>query len=120
MVACSPAVTQRDASLFSNPNTWEPTRWLAEPNVYATYFQMGSFVQFGLGQHACPGEKLAKILIFDEILGTWVKGYEVDVISELDGSLSKVKDGYWPGPISPVRCRLDYAQAIIAIKISLS
>lgn len=81
-VATSPAATQRDPTLFPDPEKWQPERFLKE-GAYNEWFQKNQFVQFGLGQHACPGEKLAKIMIFDLILKTWMEGYDVEVVSGL-------------------------------------
>lgn len=45
-----------------------------------------SFVSraFGLGLHACPGERLAKTMIYDLLLKGWMEEYDLEVVSGLD------------------------------------
>ncbi|TDL19811.1 cytochrome P450 [Rickenella mellea] len=83
MVACSPLASQRNSSVFEKPTSWKPERFLAN-GAYAEWFQKTEFVHFGLGQHACPGEKLARLLIFDSILKTWLEKYDVEVVGGLE------------------------------------
>ena len=82
IVACSPLATQRDESLFPDPTTWDPTRFLKDDS-YASWFQRAEFIQFGIGQHACPGERIAKMVILDIVMGTWLRGYDIEVVSGL-------------------------------------
>ncbi|KAH8115693.1 cytochrome P450 [Phellopilus nigrolimitatus] len=88
LVAASPLATQRaDVSgggVFAGAGCWDPERFLADPGAYAGWFQRAEFVQFGLGIHACPGEKLARMLIFDLVLRTWMEKYDIEVVSGLE------------------------------------
>lgn len=34
-----------------------------------------------MGQHACPGEKMARMLIFGVVLKNWMENYDIDVVS---------------------------------------
>lgn len=93
LVAASPTATQRtDATLngtFADAGQWNPARFLSPEGdetspEYARWFQRGEFVQFGMGQHACPGEKMARMFIFDLVLKTWMEKYDVEVVSGLE------------------------------------
>lgn len=98
MVAASPATVQRDPAVYKDPGAWVPDRFLAD-GAYAEWFQKTEFVQFGLGQHACPGEKLARIMIFDHVLKTWMEKYDVAVVSGLQEGVKGVDgvgaEGAW-------------------------
>ena len=97
LVAASPTTTQRvdleDGGIYENAGHWDPARFLAsakgdgqaqlDASAYSRWFQKAEFVQFGLGPHACPGEKLARMLIFDLVLKTWMEKYDVQVVSGL-------------------------------------
>ena len=88
LVACSPLATQRlnksEGGIFVDSNRWDPTRFLEDPDAYSNWFQRAEFVQFGMGIHSCPGEKFARILIFDTVLKSLLERYDVDVISGLE------------------------------------
>ena len=64
---------------FPNPTSWDPDRFL-ENGSYASWFQRCQFVHFGIGQHACPGERLAKAIILDAVVSTWMRKYEMEVV----------------------------------------
>ena len=88
LVACSPLATQRadaadGAGFYAGAAQWNPARFTADPAAYSGWFQRVEFVQFGLGVHACPGEKLARMLIFDLMLKGWAERFEFDVVSGL-------------------------------------
>jgi len=87
IVACSPAATHRaDASdssgIFKDSRRWLPERFLPD-GAYAEWFNKAEFIQFGMGPHQCPGEKLAKTLVFEVILRTWVENYDIEVVGGL-------------------------------------
>ena len=92
LVACSPVAAQRIEAnkkehmdgTFSNARCWNPNRFLDDPEAYAKWFQNAEFVHFGLGLHACPGERLAKTMIYDFLLKTWMEDYNVEVVSGLE------------------------------------
>lgn len=90
-VACSPVVTSRDSSLFSEADKFRPERWLT-PSRELDDVQLknaqrtASSIQFGKGQHACPAEKLGKMMVLDTwwaaILGNESHpGYDVEIVS---------------------------------------
>ena len=90
-VACSPVVTSRDSSLFSEADKFRPERWLT-PSHQLDEVQLknaqrtASSIQFGKGQHACLAEKLGKMMVLDAwwaaILGNEShQGYDVEIIS---------------------------------------
>lgn len=91
LVGCSPAASQRaDSStdavngIFSDAGRWNPDRFLADPNAYQGWIQRGEFVQFGMGTHQCPGERLARIMMFDLVLKVWMSNFDVEVVSGLE------------------------------------
>lgn len=82
LVACSPLTTQRDDSIYANADTWDPDRFLQD-GAYTSWFQRAQFLQFGMGQHACPGERLAKMVIVDLVMSTWMRKYELEAVGGL-------------------------------------
>lgn len=107
LVACSPAATQRaDANevggigcTFTNAQHWDPERFLADPSAYAKWSQHAELVHFGLGLHACPGERLAKTMIYDFLLKVWMEDYELEVVSGLEEDVKGIDgvgaEGAW-------------------------
>jgi cytochrome P450 len=90
-VACSPVVTSRDSSLFSEADKFRPERWLT-PSHELDDVQLknaqrtASSIQFGKGQHACVAEKLGRMMVLDAwwaaILGDESHpGYDVEIVS---------------------------------------
>ena len=89
LVACSPLATQREngvesIGIYEDASHWNPDRFTEDPNAYPNWFQRAEFVQFGIGIHACPGEKLARLLIFDLMLKGWAEKFDFDVVSGLE------------------------------------
>lgn len=86
-VACSPTAWQRvdaqDGGTFVDAGRWIPERFLAD-GAYAAWFNNAEFVQFGIGPHACPGERLAKMVMMENVLQTWFQGYDVEVVGGLE------------------------------------
>lgn len=95
LVACSPLAVQRadanesSSGIFKDSRRWLPERFLPE-NAYSAWFNTAEFVQFGLNPHACPGEKLAKTLVFEVILRTWMENYDIDVVGGLEEGVKGV------------------------------
>jgi len=84
LVVVSPAATQRAEEDWGlDAGCWKPERFLKKGS-YTGWFQKAEFVQFGLGQHACPGEKMARMLIFDVVLRIWMEKYNIEVVGGLD------------------------------------
>lgn len=88
LVACSPAASQRmerseSSGIYENAGKWDPERFMKDPEAYQNWFQRAEFVQFGMGNHACPGERLARMLIFDLVLKMWMTRYDTEVVSGL-------------------------------------
>lgn len=102
LVAASPLATQRAdleadsgaGGIYAHAGKWDPTRFLADSDSnektasdggpHARWFQRAEFVQFGLGVHSCAGEKLARLLIFEMVLRTWMEEYEFVIIDGID------------------------------------
>ena len=92
-VACSPVVTARDPEVYPDPEKFLPDRWLAETGeldevCIKSLHRAGASSQFGKGQHACIGEKLARFLVIDLMWGTILGddkdlGFNIDVVSGL-------------------------------------
>jgi cytochrome P450 len=88
-VACSPVVTSRDTTLFSDADKFRPERWLTASKLDETKIKnvqrSGTSVQFGKGQHACLGEKIGKAIVMDILwevfLGTDGEGFDVEILS---------------------------------------
>jgi len=55
MVCVSPAYAMRLSSMYSNPNTFDPTRFDRGEDKNLPY----AYISFGGGRHGCPGENFA-------------------------------------------------------------
>ena len=113
LVAASPLATQRadfdedsgSGGIYKHAGSWDPTRFLNSEDAlekddpYTKWFQRAEFVQFGLGVHACPGEKLARVMILDLILRTWMQKYDAEIVSGLEEGVKGVDgvgaEGAW-------------------------
>ncbi|KIJ36242.1 hypothetical protein M422DRAFT_76275 [Sphaerobolus stellatus SS14] len=96
MLLASPAVAQMDASIWKNPEVWDPYRWLdpsgAAADALVQYDQGGEKVDYGFGQiskgtesvyqpfgagrHRCIGEQFAYLQL-STILATLVRHLEL-------------------------------------------
>ncbi|KAF7797473.1 hypothetical protein EIP86_008670 [Pleurotus ostreatoroseus] len=103
LVAASPAATQRSEPAFVGAEKWNPSRFFSkhageeqdekdenEASMFSQWFQRAEFVQFGMGQHACPGEKMARMFIFDLVLRNWMEKYDMEVISGVEEGVKGV------------------------------
>lgn len=94
-VICSPLATARDPILFPDPDKFRPERWLTDSGELDTtklrdVDRFGASTQFGRGQHACLGEKLAKLLVF--LYWSFVLGDENEPGLDVE-IISGIKDG---------------------------
>jgi cytochrome P450 len=90
-VACSPVVTSRDPNLFPEPDHFRPERWLTTSHTLdderiKQVARTGTSVQFGKGQHACIGERVGRMMVFDTWWATILgmdghPGYDIEIIS---------------------------------------
>ena len=90
-VACSPVVTARDPSVYADPEKFRPERWLTESGeldqTQIKYLhRIGASSQFGKGQHACLGERLARVMVMDLLWGVILgddkePGFDVEIVS---------------------------------------
>jgi cytochrome P450 len=89
-IACSPVVTARDPTLFSEPDKFRSERWLTETRELdeariKNVHRSGASIHFGKGQHACLGEKLGTTMVmlyWSLILGQNDEaGFDVEFIS---------------------------------------
>lgn len=90
-VAMSPVVTSQDPNLFPEPEKFRPERWLTPNETFdeekvKQVARNAESIQFGKGQHACLGEKIARMMILDTwwaiILGNDEHpGYDMEIIS---------------------------------------
>jgi sterol 14alpha-demethylase len=88
-IGASPLVTARDPTLFDNPDSFRPDRWLTPSHTLddaaiKSAQRTGSSTQFGKGQHYCLGEKLAKMLIgmyWEIVLGDEENaGFDIEIV----------------------------------------
>jgi len=89
-VACSPVVTARDPEIYKDADSFRPERWLNEKGELDEtrikhLHRIGASTQFGKGQHACIGEKLARFMVMDLLWGIILgnkkdPGFDVEII----------------------------------------
>lgn len=92
-IACSPLITARDPTLFPDPDSFKPERWLTQAHTFdeervKSVQRTGASSQFGKGQHACVGEKMGRVMVMDifweTVLGWGTGGgYDVEIVSGL-------------------------------------
>jgi hypothetical protein len=89
-IACSPLITARDENIFPEADSFRPQRWLNGDSLddlrLKNSIRSGTFVHFGKGQHACLGEKIARMMVLDILWETLLgnanhPGYDVDIVS---------------------------------------
>jgi cytochrome P450 len=88
-VACSPVVTAQDPTLFPEPDKFLPQRWLVngrfDEGAVKSAQRAGTSIQFGKGQHACPGEKLGKMIVIEILWGTFLNGgFDLELVSGIE------------------------------------
>lgn len=93
-VACSPVVTARDPNIYPNPEKFWPERWLKESSQVdeiriKNLHRLGASSQFGKGQHACIGEKLARLMVMDCLWGVILgddkePGFNLEIVSGIN------------------------------------
>lgn len=83
----SPMAVHRDPNLYDNPDKWNPGRFLpgadGTPSDYTTRLRNVEFHQFGIGNHACPGERLSHSILRGALWPTLIDNYEVEVVGGL-------------------------------------
>ena len=90
-VACSPLITARDPDIFPEANRFRPQRWITPEGKLdearlRNAQRLGTWNQFGKGQFACVGGKLARLIALDSlwttILGNDAEpGFDVEIVS---------------------------------------
>lgn len=83
-IAISPAIVSRDTKFYGPAaSSFYPEQYISQaPEIQAGHARRYEFMQWGGGVHACKGEKLARMFVFDELWGRFLKeGYEFEAIS---------------------------------------
>ena len=90
-VACSPVVTGRDPTVYLEPEKFRPERWLTDSGELDQarikhLHRIGASSQFGKGQHACIGERLARFIAMDILWGFILgddteSGFDIEIVS---------------------------------------
>jgi hypothetical protein len=90
-IACSPLITGRDPDIFLEPNKFRPQRWMTPEQKLdearlKNAQRLGTWNQFGKGQFACVGVKLARLILLDTIWSTILgndagPGFDVQIMS---------------------------------------
>jgi len=95
-----PAMT--DASNFSNPQKFDPYRWLAREDGFA--HESRAFLQFGAGPRVCPGRHLAAVQM-RLVLTTILKSFRIELACAPE-SIEEVSAFTMMPSHMPVRLRL--------------
>jgi cytochrome P450 len=79
MLAFSPYLLHRDPSVYTDPEIFDPDRFLNGPRKPAQGPSTSSYIPFGRGLHACVGRNLARqeILLF---LARLLRNYAVELV----------------------------------------
>ncbi|KAJ3077884.1 hypothetical protein HK102_004901 [Quaeritorhiza haematococci] len=99
LVCISPAESHHDESVFEDPYTYKPERWL-DNDYWATRSRAMAFVQWGFLKHRCYGEKFAQQ--FDKTV--WARLFSRYTVESADPK-QKVPEQRWGsgfGTSSPV------------------
>jgi sterol 14alpha-demethylase len=78
IVMTSPAVSSRLASVFKNPNNFEPDRFGVERNEQKTPF---AYLGFGGGRHACLGQQFG-LLQAKTIVSTLLRNFDFSAVDK--------------------------------------
>mmetsp|Transcript_4812 Transcript_4812/g.6637 ORF Transcript_4812/g.6637 Transcript_4812/m.6637 type:complete len:483 (-) Transcript_4812:153-1601(-) len=78
IVITSPAVSSRMASVFKNPNNFEPDRFGPERNEQKTPF---AYLGFGGGRHACLGQQFG-LLQVKTIVSILLRNFDLELIDK--------------------------------------
>lgn len=103
LVCISPILVHQDPVIYREPWRYDPERW-TDPAVHKARVVAGSFVQFGLGAHRCPGENFAALVFtrcWHRLLRTASLELRTRPIPPPDWS-----SGGTPFPTGPVRVRV--------------
>lgn len=103
LVCISPILVHTDPTFYSDPGRYDPGRWI-DPAQLKSRVLAGTFVQFGLGAHRCPGENFAALVF----LRCW---HRLLRRAELHLATPKIPAPDWssggtPFPTGPVRVRV--------------
>jgi sterol 14-demethylase len=60
LVCISPILVHTDPQHYPDPARYDPERW-SDPAAHKARVLAGTYVQFGLGAHRCPGENFATL-----------------------------------------------------------
>lgn len=60
LVCTSPILVHTDPAHYPDPTRYDPERW-SDPAAHKARVVAGTYVQFGLGAHRCPGENFATL-----------------------------------------------------------
>ncbi|KAJ1711785.1 cytochrome P450 [Aspergillus flavus] len=79
VVLISPYLTHHDPAIYPEPHEYQPHRWLLPDGRLNPWngSKEAAFLQFGAGNHRCPGENFAAI-IAREFLAALLMKYEIE------------------------------------------
>ncbi|KAH8804408.1 cytochrome P450 [Xylogone sp. PMI_703] len=98
--------TQRDATVFDDPETFNPTRWMQEPRdlVQMNLYQM----PFSKGTRACLGKNLA-MMELKLVVAAVVKQFKIEVADSMKPGDMDMKDHFLTLPACG-RCDLVFSK----------
>ncbi|KAJ9111174.1 hypothetical protein QFC20_002668 [Naganishia adeliensis] len=83
----SPMAVHRDPALYDKPDKWDPARFLpaadGTPSDYSTKLRNVEFHQFGVGNHACPGERLSRSLLQGSLWPSLLDNYQLELVGDI-------------------------------------
>ncbi|KAK5017362.1 hypothetical protein LTR16_001803 [Cryomyces antarcticus] len=103
--------TQRDPSVFPNPETFDPARWLGTPEKQLAAMNVLQ-MPFSRGTRACLGKNLA-LMELKLVTASVVKRYSVAVASSMEPGDMDLKDHFLAVPKSG-RCELVFEKVVDA------
>jgi hypothetical protein len=87
VISCQGLTTQRDPSIFPEPETFNPQQWLDAESLGTLETMREQFMVFGKGARACLGRKLAMMELKCTTAGMSA-GYALPQETCVTGSLS--------------------------------
>jgi sterol 14-demethylase len=103
LVCISPILVHTDPAVWPGPGRFDPDRW-RDPAALKARVLAGTYVQFGLGAHRCPGENFAT-MVYLRCLRRVLRELRLELVTSPPPP-PDWSSGGTPFPTGPVRVRV--------------